>query len=80
MVTRDILEDGEIRVHTFLSIEAKKNHQRQIHSFGFYEQTWGCDHGGEMARFLGKDREFIYDIVAGGRNNLPGRHSGAVGL
>lgn len=34
VVTRDILEDGEIRVHTFLSMEAKKNHQRQIHSFG----------------------------------------------
>lgn len=79
MATRDILEDGEIRVHTFLSIEAKKNHQRQIHSFGFYEQT-RCDHGGEMARFLGKDREFIYDIVAGGEITLPGRHSGAVGL
>lgn len=26
----------------------------------FYEQTWGNDHGGEMARFLGKDREFIF--------------------
>lgn len=26
----------------------------------FYEQPWGHDHGGEMARFLGKDREFIF--------------------